>query len=95
MNIILHRQEQVVLLSGPEAPRARSLARALGGRFIRSLNGYALTPAKADRWQLLFDHGLTAARGYRYGPGWWFLAPDGQRFNPYTVMEYIKPRIRK
>jgi hypothetical protein len=59
-------------------PRGTALAEALRGRFAQQDHGYYLTPARAEKWWLLFAAGFIAIkRQHEYGGMVWFFERDG------------------
>jgi len=59
--------------------RGRELANSLRGRYSIRLRGHLLTPARMERWRLLFDAGWTAEPTYHYNVRAWTYTLGSRR----------------
>lgn len=76
-SLTAHRTGDICLKVRGE--RGEMLARALRGRLARSSGAWYLTPARAQKWRLLFLGGYSARRCMINGiTGWGFAHGDGR-----------------
>lgn len=59
--------------------RGRELAASLRGRHSIRLRGYLLTPARMERWRLLFEAGWMAEPTYHYNIKAWTYSRGPKR----------------
>jgi hypothetical protein len=84
-------REVLLRISPKQEMRAHNLARALRGRFALGLHAYYMTPARAEKWQALFDAGFDATTIRAHDQRVWVFKHEGKTWTLAESMRLADP----